>query len=99
MAIRGYLGLSQQSEAQLLENKTAMAMRLADPDFDPESQVFNPIKQKMSSEKEVFVDVKEMLDKQLEEMEAERKVCQEIMAESEKRAKALENSPTRQEEL
>lgn len=95
VAIRGFVGLSEAHEAQALQNKTAMAMRLADPDWDGENQIFHPVKQKMMSEKEVYVDIEKALDEQLKELAADRQVCKEIMADSEKRARAHENSPRR----
>ncbi|KAF2169848.1 hypothetical protein M409DRAFT_52340 [Zasmidium cellare ATCC 36951] len=74
-------------ENQLRQAKTAMAIEMADPDFDmkEDNQVYHPVKQKTVSEKEMFLEAREALDKQLEEFALQRKILGLIIEDSQKR--------------
>ncbi|KAK4506746.1 hypothetical protein PRZ48_000479 [Zasmidium cellare] len=75
-------------ENQLRQAQTAMAIEMADPNFDAneDNQIYHPGKQKMVNQKEVLLEAREAMDKQLEEFALQRKVFGQFIEDSEKRA-------------
>ncbi|EME87522.1 uncharacterized protein MYCFIDRAFT_75370 [Pseudocercospora fijiensis CIRAD86] len=80
-------GMKQRQE-QLEQIRQSMALSMVDPDFDQgDQQVFDPIQNKMVSEKELFMNAKNKLEELLKATNVYQETVEQVIADGEKRQK------------